>query len=144
MKTIQSFIFLLFVGAALQGFGQDVRAQAEKKAEMQAKREQRFEEVSKRLSLSESQKTQLKEVLKLNRKEMKAVHQANAATPKDQHQKAVKEQFLKNDQRIQAILDAKQKVEYEKLKAEKKAELKRKKAERKALKEELEMEGDIF
>ncbi|MCU0443033.1 MAG: hypothetical protein MUE96_11595 [Bacteroidia bacterium] len=144
MKTIQSFIILLFVTIATQTVGQDVRMQTEKQAEMQAKREQRFMEVSKRLNLSETQQKQLREIVKQNRKEMKAVHQANASAGKEQHQKAIKEQFLKNDQRIQAILDAKQKVEYEKLKAEKKAELKRKKAERKALKEELESEGDLF
>lgn len=125
MKTL----LRLFTLACVMIIGTTTFAQG-KKGMHKMKADSAFAKVSERLKLTTGQQTQLKDVMKQNREEMKAVREANKDAAKPEKRKAMLAQLKKSDERINAILDESQKAEYTKLKEEKKAQMKAKRAER--------------
>ncbi len=115
-----AFIVILGTTAFAQG----------KKGMHKMKADSAFAKVSERLKLTEGQQTKLREVMKQNREEMKAVRESNKDAAKPDKRKAMLAQLKKSDERINGILDESQKAEYAKLKEEKKAQMKAKRAER--------------
>lgn len=121
LMRLASLTLLLFSVSVT--FAQDA------KKDRKARADSSFARISERLKLTTEQQTQLKEVMKQNRSEMKAVREANKDVAKPEKRKAMMEQLKKNDSRVSALLNESQKAEYEKLKAEKKEEMKKKRAE---------------
>ncbi len=93
-------------------------------------RDSAFAKISQRLQLTPDQQTKLKEIMKQNRQEMKAIKEANKNADKATRRQAVMAQMKKADEQVKAILTDSQRVEYEKIKAERKAEMKKRKMER--------------
>lgn len=83
-----------------------------------------MQELSARLSLRPEQQARLKDIMKQNREEMKALRESKKDAPKEEKRTAMIAQMKKADENINAILDTKQQELYKQYKAEKKAERK--------------------
>lgn len=94
-------------------------------------RDSAFAKISQRLQLTPNQQTKLKEIMKQNRQEMKAIKEANKNADKATRRQAVMAQMKKMDDQVNAILNDSQRAEYEKIKAERREEMKKRKMERK-------------
>lgn len=103
-----------------------------------------FARLSERLTLTADQQTKLKEVMKQNREEMKAVRESNKDAEKPEKRKAMVTQLKKNDERISALLDESQKAEYLKLKQEKKAQMKAKRPEHQKARSQGDADDDLM
>lgn len=105
-----------------------------KKEGAMMKRDSAFAKISARLQLSPDQQTQLKEIMKRNRQEMKAVNDANKDADKATRRQAKIAQMKKADEEIKAILTDTQRAEYDKIKEEKKAQMRKKMEKRRKAK----------
>ncbi|TAE79525.1 MAG: hypothetical protein EAY81_11175 [Bacteroidetes bacterium] len=86
-----------------------------------ARKDSAMAKISERLQLTADQKTKLKGVLKQNKTEMQALRESLKTASKEDKRKAIMTQHHKNDERINAILDEKQRAEFKKIKEEKRA-----------------------
>lgn len=135
MKTtikLAALAFLMLIGSA--SFAQKPKKGSPKPKPQQKHmhRDSAFAKVSKRLDLSAEQQTKLKDIVKQNHAEMKAIREANKSATKEEKRKAVVAQMQKNDERVKQVLNEQQKAEYEKIKAERKEEMKMHREARKA------------
>lgn len=133
MKTtikLAALAFLMLIGAA--SFAQKPKKGNPKPQHKHMHKDSAFAKVSKRLNLTTEQQTKLKEIIKQNHAEMKALREANKTASKEEKRKAVVAQMQKNDERVKQVLNEQQKAEYEKIKAERKEEMKMHREARKA------------
>lgn len=121
MKTLMKMTLV----ALVLMLGSNVFAQEHKK--QRGNRDSAWAKISERLQLTNDQKTKLKEVSKQNREETKALRESMKTASKEEKKKAFAAQLQKNDERVNAILDEKQRVEYKKMKEEKKVAMKKRK-----------------
>lgn len=145
MKTVKiiltAILLTAFVGYSNHSFGQGPKARMTKMKEM---REKNFEELVKRLSLTEEQQIKIKEIGKKHREAMKADREKIKNAPPEERKKIILGHLKQADSEINALLNDKQKEQYKQFKEEKKAERKKKREEMKKEQEELMDEGLLF
>ncbi len=132
MKTalkLLAMAFVMLIGTA--SFAQKPKPKQQPQHKHMNK-DSAFAKVSKRLNLTAEQQTKLRDIIKQNHGEMKALREANKTVSKEEKRKAVVAQMQKNDERVKQILNEQQKAEYDKIKAERKAEMKKHREARKA------------
>jgi Spy/CpxP family protein refolding chaperone len=119
--------FVMLIGTA--SFAQKPKA---KQQHQHMNKDSAFAKVSKRLNLTAEQQAKLKDIIKQNHAEMKALREAIKDSSKEEKRKALVAQRQKNDERVKQILNEQQKDEYNKIKAERKLEIKKHREARKA------------
>ena len=127
MKKLITLLTLVLVILS----GNQLFAQRQGKQHKHMNKDSAFAKISTRLNLSAEQQTKLKEIIRKNREELKAVKEANKNATKEERRKAIVAQMKKGDEQIKAILNDTQKAEYEKLKQERKDLIKKKHEQRK-------------
>jgi len=127
MKKLITLLTLVLVMLS----GNQLFAQRQGKQHKHMNKDSAFAKISTRLNLSAEQQTKLKEIIRKNREELKAVKEANKNATKEERRKAIVAQMKKGDEQIKAILNDTQKAEYEKLKQERKDLIKKKHEQRK-------------
>lgn len=127
MKKLITLLTLVLVMLS----GNQLFAQRQGKQHKHMNKDSAFAKISTRLNLSAEQQTKLKEIIRKNREELKAVKEANKNATKEERRKALVAQMKKGDEQIKAILNDTQKAEYEKLKQERKDLIKKKHEQRK-------------
>lgn len=130
--TLKLMVALLMLVCATSVFAQDgMRGGKGKHHEGKGmNRDSAFAKISQRLQLTPDQQTKLKEIMKQNRQEMKAIKEANKNADKATRRQAVMAQMKKTDEQIKAILNDTQRAEYEKIKAEKREKMKQRRMEK--------------
>ena len=116
----------LFLGLALSGYSQPNADRAQKTPEERAQR--MTDMMDKKLSLSESQKTQIYQV-NLERARAMSNRKDNR---QDKDSVNRRKEFETTENRIERILNANQKAEYQKLKEERKEKMKEHRSKRKS------------
>ena len=86
-----------------------------------ARKDSAMAKISERLQLTADQKSKLKGILKQNKTEMQALRESLKTASKEEKRKAIMAQHQKNEERVNAILDEKQRAEFKKIKEERKA-----------------------
>jgi Spy/CpxP family protein refolding chaperone len=86
------------------------------------KMETHLKQMSTRLSLTASQESQIREILKNSRQEMKDYREKNKTAGKDEKREAMRSLRKRTDASINDVLDAKQKELYAQYKKEKRAQ----------------------
>lgn len=127
MKKLITLLTLVLVMLS----GNQLFAQRQGKQHKHMNKDSAFAKISTRLNLSAEQQIKLKEIIRKNREELKAVKEANKNATKEERRKALVAQMKKGDEQIKAILNDTQKAEYEKLKQERKDLIKKKHEQRK-------------
>ena len=127
MKKLITLLTLVLVILS----GNQLFAQRQGKQHKHMNKDSAFAKISTRLNLTAEQQTKLKEIIRKNREELKAVKEANKNATKEERRKALVAQMNKGDEQIKAILNDTQKAEYEKIKEERKDLMKKKNEQRK-------------
>ena len=127
MKKIITLLALVLLMLS----GNELFAQRQGKQHKHMNNDSAFAKISTRLNLTAEQQTKLKEIIRKNREELKAVKEANKNATKEEKRKALVAQMKKGDEQIKAVLNDTQKAEYEKIKQERKGLMKKKNEQRK-------------
>jgi C4-dicarboxylate-specific signal transduction histidine kinase len=145
MKTLirntRLLALIVVLLSGMQAFAQDKAPQKQRMAERREKREQRFEEASKKLGLTADQQKSIKAVIENTKTEMKELREANKDKPKKEVRTLMMGRLKAMDSQISALLDSKQQAIYEQMKAEKKKQAAEKRAEHQKMQEEMDDAG---